>query len=222
MRIFIENPISLAGMSTPYRIWSDDGVLWKYVAQDEGWGDQYASVTVVPLSRMNGVIVFWDTDKSFGVVETSMDMIDADTIAMYAYPGQSGLVPGPLEHMLSWHFRITGPTEHGMVSELCIDTAFWPPSAHFVFSDMDGNSNITVIANGPYCVPVKAVCGNVNDDLNVDIGDGITILNSIFKSGKPLDPVDLADVNCDGAVNVGDAVYLMNYIFKFGPAPCCM
>ncbi len=61
--------------------------------------------------------------------------------------------------------------------------------------------------------------GDANGDYAANVGDGIFIINFVFKSGPaPLIPA-AADVNADCAINVGDAVYLINYIFKSGPAP---
>jgi hypothetical protein len=73
-------------------------------------------------------------------------------------------------------------------------------------------------------VTVDTICGDVNYDGAVNLGDAIYIMNGVFKCGTPLpDPVCLGDVNADGACNIGDTVYLMNYIFRGGPPPepCC-
>jgi hypothetical protein len=47
------------------------------------------------------------------------------------------------------------------------------------------------------------------------------MINYVFKSGPPPEPLDAGDANCDGALNIGDAVYLINYVFKGGTEPCC-
>lgn len=64
-------------------------------------------------------------------------------------------------------------------------------------------------------------CGDANGDGDVNIGDGVFIINYVFKSGPPPVPIQAGDANCDGDPNVGDAVYIINYVFKEGPAPCC-
>ncbi len=64
------------------------------------------------------------------------------------------------------------------------------------------------------------ICGDVNGDGNINVGDPIFYVNWIFKGGlAPLD-MEQADVNCDNHENIGDAVFMINYIFKGGDAPC--
>ncbi len=65
------------------------------------------------------------------------------------------------------------------------------------------------------------VCGDANGDGEVNIGDGVFIINYVFKGGNPPDPIEEGDANCDGDVNVGDAVYIISYVFQDGPPPCC-
>ncbi len=64
-------------------------------------------------------------------------------------------------------------------------------------------------------------CGDANGDGDVNVADGIYIINFIFKSGPAPVPMEAADANGDLSVGVGDAVYIINYIFKSGPAPLC-
>jgi len=68
------------------------------------------------------------------------------------------------------------------------------------------------------------VCGDANGDGDVNVGDGVFIINYVFKGGPAPDPLCAADPNGDGTPNVGDAVYIIGYVFKGGPAPvepCC-
>jgi len=69
--------------------------------------------------------------------------------------------------------------------------------------------------NSPY------VCGDANGDGEVNVGDGVFLINYIFKEGPAPDPIEAGDANCDGEPNVGDAVYIINYVFNEGPEPCC-
>ncbi len=65
------------------------------------------------------------------------------------------------------------------------------------------------------------ICGDINGDRGVNVGDAVSIINYIFKGGPAPKPRLMAgDINCDHLVNVGEAVYLMNYIFRSGPPPC--
>ncbi len=68
------------------------------------------------------------------------------------------------------------------------------------------------------------VCGDANDDKDVNVGDAVYIISYVFAGGPPPYNICAADANGDDEVNVGDAVYLINYIFKGGPPPvepCC-
>ncbi len=65
------------------------------------------------------------------------------------------------------------------------------------------------------------VCGDANDDGTVNVGDGVFIINYIFKDGQAPAHLPAGDPNCDYTINVGDAVYIINYIFKDGAAPIC-
>ena len=68
------------------------------------------------------------------------------------------------------------------------------------------------------------VCGDSNNDSDINIGDSVFVLNYVFKGGPAPDPLCEGDANGDGSVNVGDAVYLIGYVFKGGSPPydgCC-
>lgn len=106
-----------------------------------------------------------------------------------------------------------------------------PLSAAFYISADDGSGestndppdapNITYYLNvgGP-----DILCGDANGDEAINIGDAVYVIDYVFKSGPPPDPVCRGDASGDYAVNIGDAVYLISYIFKGGPGPidpCC-
>ena len=66
------------------------------------------------------------------------------------------------------------------------------------------------------------ICGDVNSDEIVDLGDVVHILNYLYKGGAApeCDPITVCgDVNLDGIVDVGDGIYLLNYLYKDGPSP---
>ncbi len=65
------------------------------------------------------------------------------------------------------------------------------------------------------------VCGDASNDGSINVGDGIYLINYVFKSGPEPQPMAAGDVNGDGSVSVADAVYLINYIFKSGPELNC-
>ncbi len=64
------------------------------------------------------------------------------------------------------------------------------------------------------------ICGNANGDNDVNISDAVWIINYVFVSGNPPDPLESGDANCDGDVNVSDAVWIINYVFVGGNDPC--
>ncbi len=64
------------------------------------------------------------------------------------------------------------------------------------------------------------ICGDANNDDQVNIGDAVFLINYIFNGGSaPIYP-EAGDVNCDFTTNIGDAVYLISYIFRGGDSPC--
>ncbi len=72
--------------------------------------------------------------------------------------------------------------------------------------------------------PVVYMCGDATGDDAIDISDAVHIINYIFKSGPPPDPVCIGDADGDADISISDAVYLITYIFKSGPPPpetCC-
>ncbi len=61
------------------------------------------------------------------------------------------------------------------------------------------------------------ICGDLNGDMNIDVGDMVTILNYLFKGCKPPRcPRNHADLNGDGYLELGDAISLHGYLFKGG------
>ena len=61
--------------------------------------------------------------------------------------------------------------------------------------------------------------GDVNEDMVIDVGDVVYLLNYLFKGESPPDPLQAGDTNSDGVVDLGDVVYLLNYLFKGGDPP---
>jgi hypothetical protein len=70
--------------------------------------------------------------------------------------------------------------------------------------------NITIL---PY------LSGDANHDGEVGVSDVVYLINYIFKSGPPPEPLEAGDANCDDVVDIIDIVYLVNYLFRSGPPP---
>ena len=69
---------------------------------------------------------------------------------------------------------------------------------------------------------LPAVCGDVQGDFVVNVGDVVYLVTYLYKNGPaPLCPLARGDVNNDGVINVGDVVYLVTYLYKNGPGPAC-
>jgi hypothetical protein len=68
------------------------------------------------------------------------------------------------------------------------------------------------------------VCGDANNDGDLNVADGVYVIGYVFNGGPPPDPLCVGDTNGDGDVNVADAVYMIAYVFSGGPPPlegCC-
>lgn len=64
--------------------------------------------------------------------------------------------------------------------------------------------------------------GDVNVDGIVSSSDIIYLVNHVFKSGPPPQPVpETGDLTCDGSVTSSDIIRLVGYVFKSGAALIC-
>jgi len=68
--------------------------------------------------------------------------------------------------------------------------------------------------------PCQGECGDANNDQNVNVSDGVWIINYVFAGGDPPQPVlACGDANGEGAVNIADGVWIINYVFAGGDSP---
>jgi hypothetical protein len=218
----IRNSYRLGGMSLDFAFWSDDGVMWSWTEQPDGIGITTKCVTVVPGSRLG-----YPNGSAFDmtgllVTEFDVDEIGQDNISVGGVAMTAGLAEGPLEPMFSIHFKPSAPWTPGFIGMLCLDSC-WVALAvpSIVFVDMVGGAAHPVI-DGPWCWPVKLLCGNPNGDNDVNVGDAVFMINYVFREGPAPDPWQLGDANCDGTLDVGDVVFLIAAAFRYGPQPeCC-
>ena len=61
--------------------------------------------------------------------------------------------------------------------------------------------------------------GDTNSDGDVNITDGVFVLNFLFLGGATPPCREASDANADGDVNITDGVFLLNFLFLGGPEP---
>jgi hypothetical protein len=222
-RIFIENDLAILGIHLPFEIGSPQDLAWSWLAHPGGIGYSSHCITAIEESRLDGGAAL---DMTGLLATENFDSPYGDGFANLAVGGVAmleGVEPGPLEHMISVHFRMDGsepPLENGVVGVMCMDTACLPPCDHIGWIDMHGMTIFADIEGG--CWPVKLLCGNPNGDNDVNVGDAVFMINYVFFDGPAPEPYWLGDANCDGEVDVGDVVFLIAAAFRYGPQPeCC-
>jgi hypothetical protein len=216
LEMSIENDVHLGGINLGFEITSADGATWQ-------WGGDRYWYEFIPGSRMpDGSI--WDMGLGWPWPYDT-NGISPDTVMHGGVAMMVGLDPGPLEHMLTYNLVLDIPDDQG-IYEFCIDSIFVPPSGSFVFVDIFGNAfHPTVLWEpGGACWPVKTfpyICGDVNGDGELNVGDSVFLIAFIFKGGPEPENFRLGDANGDDEVNVGDVVYMLAHIFHNGPDPIC-
>ncbi len=97
------------------------------------------------------------------------------------------------------------------------DTTYYWRVNHY---DLAGNE--TGFSSNAYFHHFAGVlCGDANDDGDVNVGDAVFLQNYVFQYGPAPTYAYAADVNSDYDVNVGDVVYIINFVFNNGAAPDC-
>jgi hypothetical protein len=131
-------------------------------------------------------------------------------------PGYQGFPEPPL-----WGWKTS--TEH-FEDDAC--WAVWTPPVYDWFPLMDPRTGLTLdLAFVITSSGVPVICGDVNNDGIVNVGDIVYLVSYLYKGGPAPVPLPcVGDVNNDDIVNVGDIVYLVSYLYKGGPVPnpnCC-
>ena len=231
-RIWIENDTRLRSLIVSLRNWvnmipAPDGetgrgvyFTWEDV---DGYGPTglntgHACVTVVPGCRMDPPGTVWDYGTGFRVWEHNLNEVSPDSIGFGGNSFNNGLPAGPLQHMVSVHFKATALNLSTVYMHL--DSAFISVGGGMVFFDVDGN-RITPKFTTDQPWKIRAVCGDANSDSQVNVADAVYLIKYVFRGGPAPKPLIASNVNGDEEVNVADIVYLINYVFKSGPAPDC-
>lgn len=183
-----------------------------------GLNTGHACVTVLSDCRMSPPEYVWDFSSVLRVWEYNMNEVSPDTIGFGGTALNHGLPPGPLQPMVSIHFKPNMLFLGQLYMRL--DSAFIAPGGGTYF--VDGNGALITpefSAASPWYI--VSVCGDANGDGQVNIADAVYIITYIFKSGPAPRPAAAADANGDLETNIADVVYLITYIFRSGPAPWC-
>lgn len=70
-------------------------------------------------------------------------------------------------------------------------------------------------------VPGGYICGDVNNDLAVNIFDVTFIITFLYLGGPAPYPSNAGDVNNDGTINIFDITTLISYLYMGGSDPVC-
>ncbi|HDS00698.1 MAG TPA: M28 family peptidase [candidate division Zixibacteria bacterium] len=138
----------------------------------------------------------------------------------YEFEGFGGTAP------YSWR-KIFGQLPYGLtLHDDTIGTLDGVPTwaSTFVFEmEMTDAGNPPLKDTATFSITItdpEYVCGDANNDGDVNLTDAVYIINYIFIAGPPPDPLLSGEVNCDGTLNVSDGVWILNYVFIGGSEPC--
>jgi len=95
----------------------------------------------------------------------------------------------------------------------------------FIASDLGFNNIVeaaidVVFISAFECNTELPLCGDADSSGEVDIDDAVYLINFVFGSGPPPDPIEAGDADCSGYIDIDDIVYLVSHIFIDGNPPC--
>jgi len=232
-RIWIENDRKLSSLRVSMKNWVNSTPVpegypfrgtyftWQNVGGygPSGLNTGHACVTVESSSRMYPPAMVWDYGTGFRVWEYDLNEISPDSIGVGGNALNGGLPAGPLQHMVTIHFKATALSLNPVY--LHLDSAFVSLGGGMVFVDDEG-ARITPEVVSESSWTLLARCGDPNGDGQVNVADVVFLIQNVFRGGPAPRPIIVANVNGDEEFNVGDIVYLINYVFNFGPAPDCI
>ena len=120
------------------------------------------------------------------------DLFDLDA-------GENSLVVKVFEGAGAWNFAVRLVDEDGVP-----------------FSEGDGItvSKFPVMEPGP-----SFIRGDANADGDVNLADGVFVLNYLFGGAVALHCKEASDANADGGSDIADVVYILNFLFTGGDEP---
>lgn len=92
---------------------------------------------------------------------------------------------------------------------------------YFAMKAVDDAGNWSALSHSVTGELVEYICGDIDGDGGITVGDEVYLINFIFKYGPYPQPLASADVNGNGFVETGDLKYMINYVHAHGPAPIC-
>ncbi len=79
----------------------------------------------------------------------------------------------------------------------------------------------SVCFSGMYIHRINSICGDVNDDGNLNIFDVTYLIGFLYGGGPQPEPIEHGDVNSDSVINIFDITYYISFLYKNGPEPNC-
>lgn len=176
----------------------DNGVLYGAIAYSEPYMGALARVS----------FAFPETPNEYPILYTenelaAVDAKDADVVVV-DYAGNAMLIDVTM---------YDSPDSVATILPTSYSNPFKDVELQGDFIYLSSRLGVSIFTHG-------CVCGDINSDGGINIGDVTYAINYIFKGGPPPPCYEAMDVNCDGNYNIGDAVYLIVYIFQGGSAPC--
>ncbi len=115
----------------------------------------------------------------------------------------------------------------GNAERIATNALLWIPTDNSTvlydphFNGEDGSSGCAIELIGTPPDPCHAICGDVDNEGNVNILDVVYLINYKYKSGPEPYILRLGDVDNINPINILDIVYLINFKYKSGPEPNC-
>jgi hypothetical protein len=137
-------------------------------------------------------------------------LVDPPSATIYFGSQYSGYVGNPV-------WQIAAPSDSSGPDTIRVEVKGKITGSSYsypTYQDWIGGEAGAVMTTLPY------LCGDVNRDGGVDIGDVLYLINYLFLEGPAPIPQAAGDATHDFLINIADAVYIINYLFLEGPPPC--
>ncbi len=110
----------------------------------------------------------------------------------------------------------------------CYETGVPPQCAGSFEGSYTNSSSVAVVDGFAYVSCDQGLLiyaldsrGDINADAKKNAADIILLVNYVFKSGLPPNPVEQGDTECLGGITSADIIYLVNFVFKGSTPPVC-